>query len=96
MVDKHISGEAADAGGIYHFSNGGDCSWFEFAREIVDIWGNARTGLSRTTSDEFKRPAKRPRNSVLDTSRYTGFTGKEPRLWRDALREYLRAKKENL
>ncbi len=75
------------AEGIVHATNSGECSWFEFAREIVSEAGLA-TIVRPTTSDKFVRPAERPRYSVLSPrslNRY-GITMPD---WRDALRRYL-------
>ena len=51
--------------GIYHVSNSGSCSWFEFAREIY-TQTNKSVKLYPCTTDEFPRPALRPKSSVLD------------------------------
>lgn len=71
-----------------HFANAGQCSWFEFAREIV-----AQSGLdvpvTPISSDELNRAARRPPFSVLDTSRYTELTGHTPAAWPEALRRYI-------
>jgi len=72
---------------ILHLAGGGECSWYEFAREIV-----ARAGLAievaPTTTEEFPRPAPRPAYSVLRSENRN-----VPRLphWRDGLAEYLAA-----
>jgi dTDP-4-dehydrorhamnose reductase len=78
-------------GGVYHLTNTGSCSWFEFARAIF-----AQCGLSPdlrpTTSAAFAAPARRPTNSVL-ANRRAAALGLEPlRPWPDALRAYLAAK----
>ena len=51
--------------GIYHVSNSGSCSWFEFAKEIFKQT-NHSIKLEPCTTDEFPRQAKRPKYSVLD------------------------------
>ena len=51
--------------GIYHVSNSGSCSWFEFAKEIFKQI-KIPIKLEPCTTDEFPRPAKRPKYSVLD------------------------------
>jgi dTDP-4-dehydrorhamnose reductase len=76
-----------EASGIVHATNRGDCSWYEFAREIV-----ARAGLNtvvrETTSDKFVRPAPRPKYSVLSPGslQQRGIAMPE---WHDALQRYL-------
>lgn len=51
--------------GVWHATDAGACTWFEFAREIVSLVGSGCT-VEPCTSEEFPRPAKRPANSVLD------------------------------
>lgn len=74
--------------GTYHATNSGDCSWFEFAREIVAVRG-LTTRLLPATTAEFPRPARRPPYSVLDCSRLAFAIGAPLRPWRDALADYL-------
>ena len=75
------------ASGIVHATNRGECSWYEFAREIIAGAG-LPTIVHETTSDKFVRPAKRPRYSVLapESLEKRGVVMPE---WRDALRRYL-------
>ncbi|MGB6803525.1 MAG: sugar nucleotide-binding protein, partial [Candidatus Sulfotelmatobacter sp.] len=76
-----------NATGIVHATNAGDCSWFEFAEEIV-----SRVGLGTTvrpvSSQQMARPAPRPAYSVLSPVRLRAL-GIEMPSWRDALRRYL-------
>jgi dTDP-4-dehydrorhamnose reductase len=53
------------ARGILHVTDGGECTWFEFAREIVRLGGRSAR-VEPCTTAEFPRPAKRPAYSVLD------------------------------
>ena len=75
------------AAGIVHATNRGECTWYEFAREIVARAGLA-TVVHETTSDKFVRPAQRPKYSVLspDSLEQRGIVMPE---WRDALQRYL-------
>ncbi len=75
--------------GIYHVTNSGNCSWFEFASEIASIKGIAKK-VSPTTSDKFLRPAKRPSNSVLGKTMLKLEGLPIPRQWQDAVAEYLK------
>jgi dTDP-4-dehydrorhamnose reductase len=77
----------ANATGIVHVTNRGECSWFEFAREIVSGAGLSAV-VRPTTSDKFVRPAERPKYSVLSPSRSEAYGVKMPH-WKDALRTYL-------
>jgi dTDP-4-dehydrorhamnose reductase len=77
----------ASAQGIVHAINRGDCSWFEFAREIV-AEVRLPTTVRATNSDHFIRPAQRPKYSVL-SSRSLHKYGVDMPNWQDALRRYL-------
>jgi dTDP-4-dehydrorhamnose reductase len=77
----------SDAEGIVHATNRGDCSWFEFAREIVaDVRLNSM--VRPTTSEQFVRPAQRPKYSVLSSKSLQKQAIEMPH-WQDALRRYL-------
>ena len=78
-----------DASGIYHVTNSGYCSWFDFAREIIAMWKMDGVTVIPITSLELGRPAKRPLNSRLDCSRYENVTGERMREWRTALADVL-------
>jgi dTDP-4-dehydrorhamnose reductase len=75
------------ASGIVHATNRGDCSWYEFAREIIAAAG-LKTVVRETTSDKFVRPAKRPKYSVLSPESLQKHGIAMPH-WRDALKRYL-------
>ena len=74
--------------GIYHCTNNGSCSWFEFASAIVDEMGIA-CGKEPCATGDFPRPAHRPQYSILDNARLRTGIGDEMRPWRDALHSYL-------
>ena len=78
----------ADARGIVHAAGRAACSWYEFACEIVRRLP-LDAEVTAVTSDEFKRPAERPANSVLDTSRLRDLTGFEFPHWTESLADYL-------
>lgn len=75
--------------GIYHASNSGHCSWYDFAKAIFEESG-IRIHVDPCTTEEFPRPAPRPRYSVMDHMfiRTNGFA--ELPFWRDALRVFLK------
>ncbi len=75
--------------GLFHATAAGDCSWFEFAREIFAIEG-IPADLSPTTSDAFRSPARRPAYSVLENARLKTLGMDDFKDWRDGLREYLK------
>jgi dTDP-4-dehydrorhamnose reductase len=76
-----------NASGIVHATNVGDCTWFEFAEEIVRSAGLA-TIVRPVSSQTMARPAPRPSNSVLSPSRLQAL-GIEMPSWRDASRRYM-------
>lgn len=76
-----------NASGIVHATNSGDCSWFEFAREIVKSAG-LTTEVHPISSQQMARPAPRPTYSVLSAASLHRY-GVEMPTWKDALRRYL-------
>lgn len=80
-----------DAKGLVHATNSGDCTWFEFACEIVKGAG-LKTVIRPTTSDKFVRPAERPKYSVL-SPRSLHQCGITMPHWKDALADYLSARR---
>jgi dTDP-4-dehydrorhamnose reductase len=78
-------------GGIYHLTNSGACSWFDFARRIFGLCGLAPR-LERTTSAAFGAPAERPAHSVLVNARAARLGLPPLRPWADAVAAYLEAK----
>jgi dTDP-4-dehydrorhamnose reductase len=75
--------------GIWHITNSGKCSWYDFAQEILKQIKNTAS-IEAISTAQLERPAPRPRNSVLDNSnwRLQNFASLPP--WQDALRRYLR------
>jgi dTDP-4-dehydrorhamnose reductase len=55
--------------GVYHFSNEGVCSWYDFTKMIAEIAGNTACVIQPCHSDEFPSPVKRPAYSVLDKTK---------------------------
>ena len=81
----HAGTDCGQGRGVVNATNAGSCSWFEFAREILDRAGQSGVPIEPVASDEFPRPAPRPGYSVLSLERLVSLTGREPRHWRDAL-----------
>lgn len=75
--------------GIYHVTNSGSCSWYDFAREILRISGIG-TKVKPIKSSQLLRPAKRPKNSLLSNSRFNRLTHKPMRHWKKALMAYIK------
>ncbi len=79
----------SDFFGIYHITNSGICSWFEFAQEIIKQ-ADLNNKIIPITSDQFKRAAKRPKFSALNNHNYIKIFGTFLRPWREALTQYLK------
>jgi dTDP-4-dehydrorhamnose reductase len=71
-------------GGIYHFSNEGVCSWYDFAVEIMKI-AELNCKVKPITSDKYPSPVKRPAYSVLNKSKIKDTFGIEIPYWKDSL-----------
>ena len=74
-----------DKTGIYHFSNEGVCSWFDFAKAICAMSGNT-CDIQPCHSDEFPSPVARPHFSVLDKTRIKQTFGIRIPYWTDSLK----------
>lgn len=73
--------------GIYHYSNEGVCSWFDFTKMIAEIAGNKNCDIQPCHSDEFPSPVKRPAFSVLDKTKVKETFGITVPYWTDSLRK---------
>ncbi|QWU47760.1 dTDP-4-dehydrorhamnose reductase [Bacillus sp. NP247] len=78
-----------DKYGIYHGSNSGVCSWYEFAKEIFEQ-SNIEIVVNPLTTEDFPRPAARPKYSVLDKGMIeeNGFESFQD--WKEALKDFLK------
>ena len=74
--------------GIFHVTNKGSCSWYEFAEEILRLAG-LKTLLIPITSDQYPQRAKRPNTSVLDNYHLRLLGMDDMRPWREALKDYM-------
>lgn len=84
LADVTLSLLAKKVRGIQHVTDGGECTWFEFATEIVRLAGSSCV-VSPCSSAEFPRPAARPAYSVLDLSVTEAALGRAMPDWREAL-----------
>lgn len=76
--------ETRAPGGVYHATNGGEASWFDFARAVVDADGMDPQRVRPTDSRTFSRPAPRPAYSVLAHDSWAVAGLPEMRPWREA------------
>jgi dTDP-4-dehydrorhamnose reductase len=74
--------------GIYHYSNEGRISWFDFAEEIRKETG-AACEVQPIPTSEFPTPARRPKSSVLDKSKLQNAYALQPKHWKSSLKECL-------
>ena len=80
LIDKNADG------GFYHFSNEGVCSWYDFARTIIELSG-IQCKIVPTDTAGYPLPAPRPYYSVLDKSKYAAITRCEVPWWCDSLKK---------
>jgi dTDP-4-dehydrorhamnose reductase len=83
-----IAVHSSEGRGVVQYADSPECTWFDFAREIVEALG-AEVEVHPVSTAEFPRPARRPQYSVLSTERYERLTGAVPESWPEGLREYL-------
>lgn len=84
-----------DHSGIFHFANSTETSWYEFAREIhrqaQELGFPLKVKqIDPISTQEYPTPAQRPGYSTLSTQKYEKVTGRAPRIWQEALRDYLK------
>ena len=83
------------AQGVFHVTNSGSCSWYEFAAAIFELW-DPKVEVLPVTSAEFGSNVRRPRYSVLDNHRLLEDGHGPLRPWREALEEYLDQSRERM
>ncbi len=77
--------------GIYHFSNEGVTSWYDFTKKIAELAGNTTCDIEPCHSDEFPSPVKRPAYSVLDKTKIKETFGVSVPYWEDSLKKCVAA-----
>lgn len=92
LIYNIIDNNMLDKTGMYHFSNEGVCSWYDFALAIRDLWGNGDKSsghycyIKPCRSNEFPSKVNRPHFSVLDKSKVKMTFGIEVPHWLDSLK----------
>lgn len=81
--------------GIYHFSNEGVCSWFDFTKMIAEYNGTTDCDIQPCHSNEFPSPVKRPSYSVLDKTKIKETFGIKVPYWTDSLKKCIANLKNN-
>jgi dTDP-4-dehydrorhamnose reductase len=79
--------------GLFHVTNTGTCSWYQFARAVFELSG-LKPNLNQTTRSEYGAAARRPAYSVLSTKVYEALGLPPLRRWQDALAAYLAERKQ--
>jgi dTDP-4-dehydrorhamnose reductase len=85
-----------NAKGIFHITNRGSCSWYQFAIKILQEAGIHDIDIKPIKSDQLPRLAKRPAYSVLSMQKFISATGKTMQPWQLALKDYLESVKARL
>lgn len=80
--------------GIYHFSNEGVCSWYDFTKEIAEFAGNNSCDIQPCHSDEFPSKVIRPSYSVLDKTKFKQTFGRKVPYWTDSLKKCIKNLKQ--
>lgn len=76
--------------GVYHYSNEGVCSWYDFARMIAEYAGNTGCEIIPCHSDEFPSKVRRPAYSVLDKTKIKTTFGLKIPYWTDSLKKCIK------
>ena len=76
--------------GVYHYSNEGVCSWFDFTKMIAEYNGTTKCKVQPCYSNDFHSPVKRPSYSVLDKCKIKSVFGVEVPYWTDSLKGCLK------
>ena len=84
---KEQPASAYNRTGIYHFSNEGVCSWYDFTKTIAAMAGHTECDIQPCHSNEFPSPVKRPAYSVLDKTKIKETFGIVIPHWTDSLRK---------
>ena len=93
IIDDYASYLTSDEGraypktGIYHYSNEGVCSWYDFTRMIAEYSGNTACNIKPCHSDEFPSKVRRPSYSVLDKTKIKETFGLTIPYWTDSLKK---------
>ncbi len=87
LVLKELS--VSSATGLVNATNSGSATWYDFASEALLLSGRGDVEIVPVATEEFPRPAPRPRSSVLSLDRLASVLGWVPRPWEEALSDYI-------
>ena len=92
---KERSAESYSKTGIYHYSNEGVCSWYDFTKMIAEYNGTTACDIRPCHSDEFPSPVTRPSYSVLDKTKIKNIFGIRIPYWTESLKQCINNLKNN-
>ena len=95
IFDIVENGKYKDNDGIYHYSNEGVCSWYDFTKMIAEYAGNTSCNIQPCHSDEFPSKVIRPSYSVLDKTKFKNTFGVTVPYWTDSLKKCIKNLNEN-
>jgi dTDP-4-dehydrorhamnose reductase len=90
LVPELIRLSESGAFGTYHITNQGYTTWYEFAKKAIELKGIS-TNVLPCSTEEFPRPAPRPRNSRLSPMLYAQAIGNDMPTWEKGLKDYLKS-----
>ena len=82
--------KASEISEVFHYSNGGKCSWYDFAREIVQITGK-KCSIDPIFSKDYPQSATRPKHVLLDKDKIRNSFGLDIIFWKDSLNKCIQA-----
>lgn len=93
--DKERINEGYSKTGIYHYSNEGVCSWYDFTKMIAEYSGHTACDIQPCHSNEFPSPVARPSYSVLDKTKIKETFGLHIPYWTESLKQCINNSKNN-
>ena len=90
IVESKKFSEVSKISEVFHYSNDGKCSWYDFAREIVQISGK-KCSIDPISSKDYPQSATRPKHVLLDNNKIRNTFGLDIIFWKDSLNKCIQA-----
>ena len=90
IIESSKFSKASEISEVFHYSNGGKCSWYDFAREIVQITGK-KCSINPIFSKDYPQSATRPKHVLLDKDKIRNSFGLDIIFWKDSLNKCIQA-----
>jgi dTDP-4-dehydrorhamnose reductase len=90
IIESSKFSKASEISEVFHYSNGGKCSWYDFAREIVQITGK-KCSIDPIFSKDYPQSATRPKHVLLDKDKIRNSFGLDIIFWKDSLNKCIQA-----